>query len=337
MSSPLRLAVLGLVHDHVWSNIPNLLQSEAITVVAAADRHEPLRAQFSSKYGGAVYETAEACLDHERPDLVLCCDTNRRSVELVELAAARGIHCVVEKPLANRLAGADRMLQACAAAGVRLVVNWPTAWQPALWHAARIVQSGELGPVWQARYHAAHNGPASAGASDYFCGWLYDEAENGPGALMDYCCYGAALCAWLQGRPEAVTAFAGKFVKDFDIPCDNAVMLLRYPGAISLLEASWTQIGAVPWKGATINCVAGALQPRGQELLISSAADPQGSLVPAEPAPLWARSLGAYTVALLREEIEPQGILSAEVSRLGQAILEAGIASIADGRAHPVS
>ncbi len=338
MAEPLRVAVLGLVHDHVWSNIPNLLKSDAIRVVAAAAPQAPLREKFEQQIaGGRTFAAAEACLEAVQPDVALVCDSNAGSVDLVELAAARGVHCVVEKPLANRLAGADRMLAACRQAGVHLIVNWPTAWAPALWHAARLVQNGELGPVWQARYHSAHNGPASAGASDWFCEWLYDEARNGPGALMDYCCYGAALCYWLQGAPELVTAFAGKFVKDFDLPNDNAVMLLKYPGAISILEASWTQIGKLPFKGATINCVQGAIQPRGNELLITSAEHPDGQIIPAEPAPAHLTSLGAYVTAVIREGLAPVGILDPAIARGGQAIMEAGILSVADGRAHPVA
>ncbi|NUQ00567.1 MAG: Gfo/Idh/MocA family oxidoreductase [Armatimonadetes bacterium] len=338
MAEPLRVAVLGLVHDHVWSNIPNLLKADSVRVVAAADAHPELQRQFESKVSGAqAFADPHQCLDTTRPDAVLVCDTNARSVELVELAAERGLPCVLEKPMANRLAGADRALMACRRAGVPLIINWPTAWAPALWHAGRLVLSGAMGPIWQARYHAAHNGPKSVGCSEFFVDWLYDEAANGPGALMDYCGYGAALCRWLQGMPERVTAFAGRFVKSEAIPNDNAVMLLKYPNAISLLEASWTQIGALPFKGATINCVEGCIIPRGHDLLVTSAANPQGETIPADPAPPHLQNLGAYLTAVVREGQPPEGILDPQISRDAQAIMEAGVESIETGVARPVS
>jgi len=238
--------------------------------------------------------------------------------------------------MANRLAGADRMLAACRAAGVKLIINWPNAWHSALYQAAELALSGELGPIYQCRYHAAHNGPREEGCSEYFWRWLYTESENGPGALMDYCCYGAALCRWLQGVPTAVMGLAGRFLKEDDLGPDNAVLMLRYPRAISLCEASWTQLGGEPFKGATINCRDGAILPRRDGVWVTSREQPQGVKLPATELPPHLTSLGLYTVAILNGEIEPVGVLDPEVSRDAQAILEAGIRSVESGRAESV-
>jgi predicted dehydrogenase len=336
MSDKVRVAVLGLSHDHVWWDINWLRECPEIEVVAAADPHPPLRARFTAELGGQTYLDPDMCLDAVAPDLVLCCDTNRRNVELVELAASRRLPCIVEKPMANRLAGADRMLTACDEAGVPLIINWPNAWNSSLYQAVRLAQSGELGPVWQCRYHAAHNGPREEGCSEYFWGWLYDQQENGPGALMDYCCYGAALCRWLQGVPEAVMGMAGQFLKSEPLGVDNAVLMLRYPNAISLCEASWTQLGGEPFKGATINCRDGAILPRRDGVYVTSKEHPQGEPLPAEHLPPQLESLGHYALAILRGECEPMGVLDPRISRDAQAILEAGILSVASGRAEAV-
>jgi len=336
MPESLRVAVLGLSHDHVWWDMNWLIQAPGIEIVAAADPHPELLARFAAEKGGPTFAEPDACLDAIAPDLVLCCDSNRRNVELVELAAGRGLPCVVEKPMANRLAGADRMLRACEHAGVPLIINWPNAWNSSLYQAADLALSGELGPVYQCRYHAAHNGPREEGCTEFFWGWLYNEAENGPGALMDYCCYGAALCRWLQGVPNRVMGMAGRFLKEDDLGPDNAVLMLRYDNAISMCEASWTQIGGEPFKGATINCRDGAILPRKDGVYVTSSAHPQGEKLPPRELPAHLQSLGHYALAILDGETEPVGVLDPLVSRDAQAILEAGILSVDSGRAEPV-
>src|SRR6185295_16716125 len=91
-----------------------------------------------------------------------------------------------------------------------------------------------------------HSGPREYGCSEQFCAWLYDPARNGGGALVDYCGYGSILARALLGRPAAVTAVAAHLRKP-DLPAeDNAVVVLRYPRALALLEGSWTQIGGEP-------------------------------------------------------------------------------------------
>lgn len=337
MPEPLRAAVLGLSHDHVWWNIPGLQKSDEIRVVAAADPHPALLEQFAGVVPDAArYADPSACLDAVQPDLVLCCDSNAACVGLVELAAERGIHCVVEKPMANSLAGADRMAAACRRAGVHLIINWPTAWSPAFWHAGKLAASGDYGPIWQISYRSAHNGPREIGCSPYFVEWLYDPELNGPAAYMDYCCYGAVTSRWLLGVPESVTASAGKLVKGYDLACDNAVLLLRYPHALCLIQASWTQVAHVPFVGAIFCCERAALRPHGNTILVCTAECPDGEPVEAEPPPAPLRSLGHYTAAIVRGGLEPVGILDPRLARDAQAILEAGWLAAQTGTAQSV-
>ena len=50
----------------------------------------------------------------------------------------------------------------------------------------------------------------------------------------------------MLGRPVAITALASRLRKEGLAAEDNAVVVLRYPRALGLLEASWTQIGGEP-------------------------------------------------------------------------------------------
>ena len=94
------------------------------------------------------------------------------------------------------------MVAACRAAGVELMINWPTAWNPAI----------QTSTAWCGRAPSARCTRSSTwrrtrarkeiGCTPYFYNWLYDAKRNGAGALMDYCCYGADMAAHWLGRPE---------------------------------------------------------------------------------------------------------------------------------------
>src|SRR6266404_3699944 len=73
-----------------------------------------------------------------------------------------------------------------------------------------------------------------------FANWLYDPVKNGGGAIMDFGCYGAELSLWLKGRPTRVYATTQKMkVEQNNKVDDDATIVLDYPDATAIIEASW--------------------------------------------------------------------------------------------------
>ena len=132
------------------------------------------------------------------------------------------------------------------------MVNWPFVWWPQLQKAMAMAQAGEIGKLFSVKYRSAHAGPKELGCTPHFYNWLYDAHLNGAGALMDYGCYGSALARYLLGQPSRVTGVAGRLQKDYITLEDNAVIVMQYPRAIAITEASWTQIGHLTSYFATI-------------------------------------------------------------------------------------
>ena len=191
-------------------------------------------------------------LEREDLDIVSCTTENARHAEVVEAAAARGLHVLVEKPMAASLAQAERMVAAASFAGVKLFLNWPSSWQPPLQHAIKLAREGFIGQVYEARYRGGHTGPRDLGCSPYFYSWLYDAELNGGGASADYLGYGTGFVYDVLGMPSAVVGLAGRLVQDFITVDDNARLLLEYHRAMALVEGSWTQ--ARPLPGAAAIC-----------------------------------------------------------------------------------
>lgn len=334
----LRIGVLGLHHDHVWGNLEELarLESEA-ELVGAADPHSELREQYGALHGGTVVSAYEELLDREPLDAVYVFGSNRISEDLTVMACERGLHCLVEKPMAATLAGAERMKAAAEAAGVRLMINWPFAWWPQLQHAIDLALAGEIGPLWQVKYRAAHEGPVELGCSKFFCEWLYDEELNGAGALMDYCCYGSVLADVLLGPPVNVTGVKLRTGLKPDLVLeDNAILVMSYPNAIATTEASWTQIGKLTAYTTVIYGRDGTLmvEPRhGASLFKATADDPEGVEIPVPEVASDRVTASAHFLNLIRNpDAEVMPLCDADHGRGAQEILEAGMRAAEDQR-----
>jgi len=338
----LRVGVLGLSHDHVWSNLAAIATGDLGRIVAVAEPDRDLRARVAQRHGGVdVHDAYERLLERRDVDAVLIFADNRTSAQLGVHALRRGLPVMLEKPMAADLAGAEALL-AARAPGVPLMVNWPTAWRPALRHALALAREGTVGEPVQLSHRGGHAGPREFGCSPQFCAWLYDPERNGGGALVDYCGYGALLCQLVLGRPRAVTAVAAHLRKPDLVSEDNAVVVLTYPRALALLEGSWTQIGGEPAFAMLVYGDAGTLivhQPRavreGQTVDVGRVQIVTGdSSRVLEPPPLPAdeRDGPTYFLSCVREGREVGGPCAPTVARDVQEVLAAALRSSLDGR-----
>lgn len=333
MKDTFRVGVAGLTHDHIWSMLRWWKQLDGAELVAAADPNPPLLEKIRSEYGvTAIYPSAEEMFAAESLDIVTVATDNAGTAPIVEAAAARGIHVMSEKPMAATLEQAQQMVEACRKGRVQLMINWPTAWNPAIQTLDRLVREGAIGAIHKVKYLAAHQGPKEMGCSPYFYSWLYDPERNGAGALMDYCCYGANMAAHWLGRPTSVVGIAGTLVKpDFPVE-DNAILLIQYPHAFGVAEASWTQQAKDGSANPSVYGATGTLSVLGNRVRLAREGREPEWIEPESPAP--GRRNGAeYLVSCLRAGMPVEGFCSPETSLLAQEILQRGLESTQQGRA----
>lgn len=338
-----RVGVLGLNHDHVWSNLAAIAAGEGGTLVAAAEPDVRLRQRLEGTHGGtATHASYDALLERSDLDAVLIFADNRLSAELGRRALARGLPVMIEKPMAADLAGADALLAAARATGQPLMINWPTVWRPALRHGLALARAGAAGEPVQLSHRGGHAGPREFGCSEQFCEWLYDPARNGGGALVDYCGYGAILCRVVLGQPTAVTAVTAHLRKEGLSSEDNAVVVLRYPRALALLEASWTQMGGEPGFAMIVYGDRATIivhQPRavreghrvgaGHVQLVTR----EGSeRIDPPPLPADETDGPTYFFSRLRSGRPIEGLCAPDVGRDAQEVLSAALRSAATGR-----
>ena len=341
----IKLAFVGGEHLHFGGLLKSALASPTAEFVGASIADDELREFFEKQHSGlTTFATAEELYDKARPQAIITCADNARAAGVVADAAERGVHVMKEKPMAATLALAEEMATTAARHNVRLMVNWPNNWSPALHHAKRLVDEGRIGNVWQVHHRAGHGGPprdyaARGPVSRVGWGWLIERETNGGGAAIDFCSYGAVMSRWFMGQPSRVVALGGRYSKDFFTVEDNAIMVLGYPRGHSVCEATWTQPAVAVPSPVTIYGDEGTIALISQEDLMVANRGGPGELSSREAETIKAPSLPSYsttgpdyfTYCLLHDK-PFEGMVSPECSRDAQEILEAGMESIAHGK-----
>jgi len=242
---PLRVAVVGLVHAHVhW--ILGYQRKEEIELVGIAEPNRELAERFSKQHGynmNMVYKTMEEMIEKTKPDAVLAFNSIYDHLKVVEYCAPRGIHVMVEKPLAVSNEHATKMLALAKKYNIHLLTNYETTWYGSNAKAWQIVKEDKLvGDIRKIVFHTGHPGPIEIGCNPEFLEWLTDPVLNGGGAITDFGCYGADIATWLMNgeTPLTVTAVTQQIKPElYPKVDDEATIILTYKKAQVIIQASW--------------------------------------------------------------------------------------------------
>ena len=246
-NAPIRIAVAGITHGHV----PLILDrgNKGKTDVVLVGIYEPnkdlaqrLANQFNLR-ADLFYTNLSKMLDTVKPEAVTAFGSTYEHMEVVEACAPRGIHVMVEKPLATNMEHAKRMEDLVRKYHINLLTNYETSWYPTTAKAYQLVtDSNYIGKVRKVVIYDGHEGPQEIGVSKEFLAWLTDPNQNGGGALFDFGCYGANLMTYLMQNeePVSVTAVTRQF-KPAIYPKvdDDATIIVNYPTAQCIIQASW--------------------------------------------------------------------------------------------------
>lgn len=241
---PLRVGVAGLSHDHAYG-LMRQYKDGKVLIIGIAEADTQLANRYKKRFqlpDNIFYPSLKAMLDKIKPDAVLAYNPIAEHINVVEACAPKGISVMVEKPLATTVADANRMAALARKHGIHLLTNYETTWYPSNQQLYSMVQSQAIGPVRKMVVHDGHEGPKEIGCSKDFLAWLTDPVKNGGGAIIDFGCYGANLMTWLMNgkAPIAVTAITHQIKPDiYPNVDDDATILLEYPDATGIIEASW--------------------------------------------------------------------------------------------------
>jgi predicted dehydrogenase len=335
--TPIKLALVGLVHDHARGFLPLLRDHKEFELVGIAESDPHLALEYSRRYR---LDTNLFCRSLEE----LIARTNVQAVatftstfdhrRVVETCAAHHIDVMMEKPLAVNLEHARAIEAAAKRSGIQVVVNYETTWYRGN-HAAYEIAHNQraLGELRKIVVHDGHQGPKEIGCSTNFLNWLTDPVLNGGGALMDFGCYGADLITWLMDgeRPTSVTAVTQQIKPDvYPKVDDEATIVLTYPRAQGIIQASWNW----PYNRKDLEVYGQTgyvLVARHDVIKVLTNSAPEREIEP-KPLPAPEHDSLSYLAAVVRREIQPAGLSSLAVNLTVMEILDAARLSAETGR-----
>jgi predicted dehydrogenase len=243
--TPIKLAIAGLTHGHS-AFILGRKEKPDFNLVGIYEPNRELAIRYSKTYNfdpKLIYNDLGKMLDLVKPEAVVVFGSIYEHMMVVEACAPRGIHVMVEKPLATNMDHAVRMQELVKKFNIYLLTDYETSWYPTTAKSFQLVNdSNYVGSIKKVVIHDGHQGPKEIGVGPEFLNWLTDPVQNGGGALIDFGCYGANLMTYLMKgqRPVSVTAVTRQFKPDFYPKVDDeATIIVSYPDAQCIIQASW--------------------------------------------------------------------------------------------------
>lgn len=235
-----RLGVLGagIIAKSFMEAAPNVPGLEVAVICdiaedaarALAERHDiPTTTDFRAVLADETIEAVYIALPHHLHE------------DATIAAAEAGKHILLEKPMANSLEEADRMLAAQKRAGVKLMIGFTHRFHSELETAKRLIETGELGQLTLAVDLMTTGGVIP--------GWFWQKPASGGGVLHVNGAHSFDRLRWLMGS-EIVEVFA--YAQTYDSRKtveDSAVVALRFAnGAMGMTVHNWVTDIKAPFK-----------------------------------------------------------------------------------------
>src|SRR3954453_22558409 len=220
MNAKVRIAVAGaglIGRRHVEE-----VDASPVATLAAIVDPGPVGPELAQKYGVPLHTGITELFATDRPDGIVLATPNRLHVGGGLECVAAGVPVLVEKPLADTVEGATRLVEAGEAAGVPVLTGHHRNYSPIMATAREIVRSGKLGTVVAVTGTALFHKP-----DDYFDvgdGW---RRQPGGGPILLNLIHEMNNLLSLVGRIVRVQAVTSNATRGFPVE-DTAAMVFTF-------------------------------------------------------------------------------------------------------------
>jgi predicted dehydrogenase len=236
MGSRVALAIVGA--GLIGQRHARLVAASQDAALAAIVDPAPSAAEVARQYGVPLFASIDDMLATLRPDGMIVATPNQMHVANALAGIDARIPVLVEKPIADDLAEARRLVEAAEQANVPLAVGHHRRHNPKIVAAKAIVSSGQLG-----RIVSVHASFWLAKPDSYFdVAW---RRAKGGGPVLINLIHDIDLLRHLCGEVDEVQALASNAVRGNPVE-DCCVALLRFAsGALGTVTVS--DAIAAPW------------------------------------------------------------------------------------------
>lgn len=235
----IQVAIIGLRHLHPRSYMAHFTMIDEIDVVAVAEENESLRNQFASDFDVRPYSAWHELFVREKIDLAAIFLPHVQCPEAATAALTRGIHVMIEKPMAADSRSAEQLV--ALAKEKNLILTTPYVWRyhPVVRDIKRLLDEAALGEIIgcvgrcaAGRLHRYLEGHAA---------WMLDADQSGGGPMYNLGVHWIDLFMWLLD--EKIQSAFGRNVKvnrEHNIEDNSFAILTFEKGAVLTLDISYT-------------------------------------------------------------------------------------------------
>lgn len=222
--------VIGKLHAQQLSLI------EEAQIVAFADIIEARAKEYAAEFGGTAYTDYIELLKDPRVQVVCICTPSGMHGEMTIAAANYGKHVIVEKPIDVNLKTADRMIEVCRTAGVKLSGIFQHRFDPATKRVKQLLDEGRFGKLVLVNAHIHwYRSDAYYASGDWRGTWKLD----GGGVLMNQGIHTVDLLQYLGGPVVSVYAHTRNLLHPQIEVEDTSVATVTFAnGAIGTISAT---------------------------------------------------------------------------------------------------
>ncbi|MDH5385285.1 MAG: Gfo/Idh/MocA family oxidoreductase [Candidatus Aminicenantes bacterium] len=225
------LGKMGILHSALINMMP---QAE---LVAVHDVNRKL-SKYVTNSGMAVtfYPNLEQMLDESGLDAVFVCTPPFTHLSLAKECIDRHLNVFVEKPLAESLSSAKKMVSFLEGKDIIHATGFTLAHIPLYRKAKDMLEKGILGKIYRFNISVYFSQVLSKKR-----GWFYDKKKSGGGVVIDIASHLIYLVTWYFGLPQRVYGRTSNFFSDVE---DSGSVLFEYTNGLSgVLDANWSLPG----------------------------------------------------------------------------------------------
>lgn len=233
------LGMMGTPHARILKKV------EECDLVAASDVDEKQK-KVTEELGIGYYRSYEEMIARESLQGVVLAVPNHLHAPIGIVCAGKGLHLFVEKPIAQSVAEAERLIDAARENRVQILVGHQRRFSSLVEKAREIITGGELGRLVGVNITWALQKPGS-----YFEGPLSWRKEKGGGPILINLIHEIDNLRHLCGEIDEVYAMVSNQVRNFPVE-DTASITLRFSnGAVGTIFLTDCSPSLTSWEGTT--------------------------------------------------------------------------------------
>jgi predicted dehydrogenase len=309
-----------------------------VSVVGIFEPDPAVRRKFAERYklpDSLFFTDLAAMLERTKPEAVTVFSNTYDHLMVAQICSAHRIGVItMEKPLAVNMEHARAIRAAASSSHMQVIVNYIPTWYPSMRATWDLIKTQHAaGDIRKMVALDGIPGPKKLSFPPEFVEWVTDPTRAGGGALFDFACLGANLMTWLMDneRPTSVTALLQQMQPQlYPRVDDEATVLLEYPRAQGLIQASWNW--PFPRKDFEVYGENGYAIATGETSLRVRLPNTAEELRTPAQLPADERDMISYLAAVTRGRLKSSGPSSIENGMIVMEILEAARQSAQSGK-----